>query len=137
MNRSIDNSLANNAVDFEFFNNGVTALCSSIQGRRGGRESKNFQIEKLSIVNGAQTVATAARRMEMTGTPRISDARVLVTIIAADAENDFGQSVTRARNHQNNVGKADFVALFGTVNGIADMKTDRFVVARLNRSVSK
>lgn len=111
VNRSIDNSLANNAADFEFFNNGVTALCSSIQGRRGGRERKNFQIQKLSIVNGAQTVATAARRMGIPGTPRISDARVLVTIIAADAENDFGQSVTRARNHQNDVGKADFVAL--------------------------
>lgn len=111
VNRSIDNSLANNAVDFEFFNNGVTALCSSIQGRRGSRDSKSFQIEKLSIVNGAQTVATAARRVGTAGAASISDARVLVTVIAADAENDFGQSVTRARNHQNDVGKADFVAL--------------------------
>lgn len=111
VNRSIDASLANNAVDFEFFNNGVTALCSSIQGRRGSRDSKNFQIEKLSIVNGAQTVATAARHVGAAGAASIADARVLATIIAADAENDFGQSVTRARNHQNDVGKADFVAL--------------------------
>ncbi|MCG0996405.1 AIPR family protein [Acetobacter indonesiensis] len=111
VNRSIDNSLANNAADFEFFNNGVTALCNSIQGRQGNRDSKSFQIGKLSIVNGAQTVATAARRVGTAGAASISDARVLVTIIAADAENDFGQSVTRARNHQNDVGKADFVAL--------------------------
>lgn len=111
VNRSIDNSLANKAADFEFFNNGVTALCSSIQGRRGNRDSKNFKVDKLSIVNGAQTVATAARRLGTAGTASISNARVLLTIIAADAENDFGQSVTRARNHQNDVGKADFVAL--------------------------
>lgn len=111
VNRSIDNSLASNAADFEFFNNGVTALCSSVQGRSGNRLQKNFKVDKLSIVNGAQTVATAARRMGASGTAGIADARVLVTIIAADAENDFGQSVTRARNHQNDVGKADFVAL--------------------------
>lgn len=111
VNRSIDNSLANNAVDFKFFNNGVTALCSSVQGRAGNRLKKSFKVEKLSIVNGAQTVATAARRVSTAGAASISDARVLVTVIAADAENDFGQSVTRARNHQNDVGKADFVAL--------------------------
>lgn len=111
VNRSIENSLVNSGADFEFFNNGVTALCGGVQGRKGNREKKNFQIQKLSIVNGAQTVATAARRMGTTGAPSISDARVLMTIIAADAENDFGQSVTRARNHQNDVGSADFVAL--------------------------
>jgi hypothetical protein len=111
VNRSIDNSLATNSGDFEFFNNGVTALCSSVQGRAGNRLQKSFKLEKLSIVNGAQTVATAARRVGSAGAASISDARVLMTIIAADAENDFGQSVTRARNHQNDVGKADFIAL--------------------------
>lgn len=111
VNRAIDSSLVNNAADFEFFNNGVTLLCSSVQGRAGNRLKKNFRVEKLSIVNGAQTVATAARRLAADGAASISDARVLVTVIAADAENEFGKSVTRARNHQNDVGKADFVAL--------------------------
>lgn len=113
VNRAIDASLQANPADFEFFNNGVTALCSTVQGRSGSRERKSFQITKLSIVNGAQTVATAARRMSAAGAGSISDARVLVTVIAADAENAFGQSVTRARNHQNDVGKADFIALDG------------------------
>lgn len=113
VNRAIDASLRTNPADFEFFNNGVTALCSSVQGRGGNRTSKSFKIEKLSIVNGAQTVATAARRMSARGAPNIASARVLITVIAADGENAFGQSVTRARNHQNDVGKADFIALDG------------------------
>lgn len=111
VNRAIDRSLANNATDFEFFNNGVTLLCNSVQGRAGNRLQKSFKVDKLSIVNGAQTVATAARRLATDGAASISEARVLVTVIAADTENEFGQSVTRARNHQNDVGKADFVAL--------------------------
>ncbi len=111
VNRAIDASLRTNQADFEFFNNGVTALCSSLQGRGGNRASKSFKIEKLSIVNGAQTVATAARRLSAAGAPNIANARVLITVIAADSENAFGQSVTRARNHQNDVGKADFIAL--------------------------
>ncbi|OCC22367.1 hypothetical protein MB02_17185 [Croceicoccus estronivorus] len=113
VNRAIDASLQTNPADFEFFNNGVTALCSSVQGRGGNRASKSFKIEKLSIVNGAQTVATAARRMSAADASSIANARVLITVIAADTENAFGQSVTRARNHQNDVGKADFIALDG------------------------
>lgn len=113
VNLAIDASLQANPADFEFFNNGVTALCTSVQGRGGNRVSKSFKIEKLSIVNGAQTVATAARRMSAAGAPNIANARVLITVIAADGENAFGQSVTRARNHQNDVGKADFIALDG------------------------
>lgn len=111
VNRAIDQSLANNATDFEFFNNGVTALCSSVQGRGGSRLEKSFKVERLSIVNGAQTVATAARRVGIAGAPSIAAARVLITLIAAHDENNFGQSVTRSRNHQNDVGRADFVAL--------------------------
>lgn len=113
VNRAIDGSLQTNPADFEFLNNGVTALCGTVQGRSGSREKKSFQITKLSIVNGAQTVATAARRMSAAGQASISDARVLVTVIAADTENAFGQAVTRARNHQNDVAKADFIALDG------------------------
>jgi len=113
VNRAIDASLQQNPGDFEFLNNGVTALCGNIQGRAGSRAAKSFKISKFSIVNGAQTVATAARRVSAAGSTSIADARVLLTVIAADSENAFGQSVTRARNHQNDVGKADFIALDG------------------------
>lgn len=111
VNRALEASLASNPGDFEFFNNGITVLCSSIQGRGGNRTRKSFEIQKMSIVNGAQTVSAAARRALAAGEASISSARVLATIIAADTENEFGQSVTRARNHQNVVGQADFVAL--------------------------
>jgi hypothetical protein len=49
--------------------------------------------------------------MSAPNAPSIANARVLITVIAAETENAFGQSVTRARNHQNDVGKADFIAL--------------------------
>lgn len=41
----------------------------------------------------------------------IKDARVLLTIIQAGSDSDFGRSVTKARNHQNPVTAGNFAAL--------------------------
>ena len=111
VNIAIAETLAANPTEFEFFNNGVTMLCKHIEGRRGSRDVKNFKITGLSIVNGAQTVASAARFLAEPDSGNIDGARVLVTIITADEDDEFGRSVTRSRNHQNTVKTADFTAL--------------------------
>ena len=111
VNIAIAETLASNPADFEFLNNGVTMLCKHIEGRRGSRDAKSFKITGLSIVNGAQTVASAARFLATSDSGNIDDARVLVTIITADEDDEFGRSVTRSRNHQNTVKTADFAAL--------------------------
>ncbi|WP_082560739.1 AIPR family protein [Caulobacter sp. Root487D2Y] len=111
VNIAIAETLAQEPAQFEFLNNGVTMLCKRIEGRRGSRDTKNFKIDRLSIVNGAQTVASAARFLELSESGNIDAARVLVTIIAADEDDEFGRSVTRSRNHQNTVKAADFTAL--------------------------
>jgi hypothetical protein len=111
VNIAIGETLAQAPAQFEFLNNGVTMLCKKIEGRRGSRDKKNFKIDRLSIVNGAQTVASAARFLEQPENGNIDPARVLVTIITADEDDEFGRSVTRSRNHQNTVKTADFTAL--------------------------
>jgi hypothetical protein len=63
------------------------------------------------VVNGAQTIASAAMFVENNPASTIQGARVSITLIQADSDGEFGKSVTRARNHQNPVLLANFVAL--------------------------
>lgn len=111
VNIAIAATLATAPADFAFFNNGVTILCRQVRTRGGSRDRKTFEIKGLSIVNGAQTVATAAHYVSTAQAGNIDAARVLVTIIVADGDDTFGQSVTQSRNHQNSVKTADFTAL--------------------------
>ncbi len=111
VNQAIAKSLDENPNDFEFFNNGVTALCKKVSSGKVKRPTKTFKIERLSIVNGAQTVASAARKLGSSSDGDAEDARVLLTIIAADGDRAFGKDVTRYRNFQNAVEESNFVAL--------------------------
>jgi hypothetical protein len=65
----------------------------------------------LSVVNGAQTIASSAKFLADNKGNDISAARVSLTLIKADADGEFGKSVTRARNHQNPVLLSNFAAL--------------------------
>ncbi|WP_114521484.1 AIPR family protein [Altererythrobacter sp. ZODW24] len=114
VNRAISKSIVETPDDFEFFNNGVTALCRKVETGRIAQVSRSFKIDSLSIVNGAQTVASAARRLAGKRLGNAASARVLLTIIEATDDRQFGQNVTRFRNFQNAVEKADFIALDDT-----------------------
>jgi hypothetical protein len=49
---------------FWYFNNGVTALCESVRKTARGATSRtygNFTLMGVSVVNGAQTVASLSR----------------------------------------------------------------------------
>lgn len=114
VNASIQKTLAENPNEFMYLNNGVTALCQEIfpkgaKAAQGGK--KRLRLHGFSVINGAQTIASSARFLAENIEKGIAAARVSLTLIKADADGDFGKSVTRARNHQNPVLLANFAAL--------------------------
>jgi hypothetical protein len=114
VNIAIRDTLVTKPQDFLYLNNGVTVLCQDIQPKgakkaQGGH--KRLKIRGLSVINGAQTIASSARLLEDNDAIDISTARVALTLIKADTDGSFGKSVTRARNHQNPVHFSHFVAL--------------------------
>ncbi len=113
VNVAIRQTLVDRPKEFLYLNNGVAALCQEIQPKstKGLKGKKKLRIRGFSVINGAQTIASAARFLEDNKGADISDARVSLTLIKASAEGNFGKSVTRARNHQNPVFLAHFVAL--------------------------
>src|SRR5207245_1949221 len=88
-----------------------TVLCQHIEPKSSSSNGKLLAIEGLSVINGAQTIASSARFLEDHPTAKLDNARVSITLIQADADTEFGKAVTRARNHQNPIYWADFVAL--------------------------
>ena len=111
VNISIQRTLTERPQEFLYLNNGVTALCETVQ-RRGLRDGKRkLEVRGLSVINGAQTIASAASYVAAHPASDISAARVSFTLIQIDAADEFGKAVTRARNHQNPVSLADFAAL--------------------------
>ncbi len=111
VNQSIQNTLKTDPESFLYLNNGVTALCSVINPKdtKGGR--KKLEVLGFSIINGAQTVASAAELMKQSQPPDISSAKVLLTLIKANTQGAFGSRITKARNHQNPVSTANFASL--------------------------
>lgn len=111
-NRAIKNTLNQEANNFFLYNNGITALCSHFEsaGSLGGNNRK-YKILNISVVNGAQTIATAYDFYNENGDQISDDAKVLVTVIQADSAHDIGKKITQNRNNQNPVDLTDFVAL--------------------------
>lgn len=114
VNVSIRQTLAEKPEEFLYLNNGVAALCQEIEPKgttksRGSR--KKLKVRGFSVINGAQTIASAARFLEDNHGADITKARVALTLIKAVADGEFGKAVTRARNHQNQVSFSNFVAL--------------------------
>lgn len=112
VNEAIRATLSANPSRFQYLNNGVTALCGEILPKGGkGTEHRDFELSGFSIINGAQTVASTAHFVAENPDADLSQAKVMITLIQADAEGDFGKEVTRARNTQNDVREIAFAAL--------------------------
>jgi hypothetical protein len=65
----------------------------------------------LSVINGAQTISSAAEFLKDNPGASLHDVKIGITLIQAGTESEFADRVTRARNHQNPVALKDFVAL--------------------------
>lgn len=112
-NKAIKNTLIQEPNNFFLYNNGITALCSHFEsaGSLGGGNNRKYKILGISVVNGAQTIATAYDFYKENGNQISDDAKVLVTVIQADSSHDIGKKITQNRNNQNPVNLTDFVAL--------------------------
>ena len=111
VNKAIKTTLHDAPLDFFYLNNGVTAVCDLIEPKANKNGAKKFKVRGLSIINGAQTVASAAEFVRQHPGKSIDDAKVMLTLIKASADGQFGKSVTKARNHQNPVQTANFASL--------------------------
>lgn len=111
VNKAIKATLHDAPRDFFYLNNGVTAVCDLIEPKATKNGGKKFKVRGLSIINGAQTVASAAEFVAQHPGSNIDDAKVLLTLIKAPADGPFGKRVTKARNHQNPVQTANFASL--------------------------
>lgn len=111
VNRAIKATLLDNPADFFYLNNGVTAVCDSIDPKDTRAGFKKLRVRGLSIINGAQTVASAAEFVARNPGHSIANAKVMFTLIKAPADGAFGKRVTKARNHQNPVQAANFASL--------------------------
>lgn len=111
VNKAIKITLHDAPADFFYLNNGVTAVCNQIEPKANKNGVKKFKVRGLSIINGAQTVASAAEFALQYPGKSIDDAKVMLTLIKAAADGAFGKQVTKARNHQNPVQAANFASL--------------------------
>lgn len=111
VNKAIKTTLHDAPVDFFYLNNGVTAVCDLIEPKSGKNGVRKFKVRGLSIINGAQTVASAAEFVRQHPGKSIDDAKVMLTLIKAPADGPFGKQVTKARNHQKPVQTANFASL--------------------------
>jgi hypothetical protein len=111
VNKSIKTTLQDAPSDFFYLNNGVTAVCDLIEPKSNKGGYKKFKVRGLSIINGAQTVASAAEFVLQNPDKDIDAAKVMLTLIKAPADGVFGKRVTKARNHQNPVQATNFASL--------------------------
>lgn len=111
VNSAIKETLLNKPDSFLHLNNGITLVCSVVTGRSKNNTTRNFDLLGASVVNGAQTIASAAQFVAEHPEADISAAKVMVTIIQANETGDFHKQVTRARNLQNPVELSHFAAL--------------------------
>ena len=112
VNKSIEKTLIDNPGRFYYLNNGITAIAEMIEPKGKIKDkAKKLTLTGLSIINGAQTIATASNHLAKSPQSDISDAKVMITIIKANHRSEFSKSITKARNHQNEVNPSDFASL--------------------------
>lgn len=115
VNQGLAHTLTAEQSHFWYFNNGITALCATVRKLARGATSRtagDFQLNGVSIVNGAQTVASIAKAAQLRGEDNPLDARVWVRFISLEGcPPEFASEVTEATNTQNTVERSDFVAL--------------------------
>ena len=86
VNDAIRTTLADDPEHFFYMNNGVTILAANIAPKKAANDGEQtLDLRGLSVINGAQTIATAAAFKAAQPDADISKAKVTITLIAADA----------------------------------------------------
>jgi len=114
VNEDIVETIQNEPENFYFYNNGITALCESINKKPLGGSDRNsgiFVAEDFKIVSGAQSVGTLGNMLDKFP-EKISNTKIFIKIISLEGcPEGFGLNVTKKTNTQNKIDKRDFVSL--------------------------
>jgi hypothetical protein len=114
VNTALVDTLCTQPHQFWYFNNGITVLCEQIDPAVAGapnRNSRVFRLQGVSVVNGAQTVASISAGLRQCS-EMAANAQVWVRLISLEGcPETFGTEVTRATNTQKAVENRDFVSL--------------------------
>lgn len=109
-NKQIIATALSDPTNFEYFNNGVTAVAGTITP---DVENQTLSCERVSIINGAQTVRSLLKAVSKPGTTvykPVGSVRVLLRLLSFryPSEIAFVGEVTKYNNTQNAVKIADF-----------------------------
>jgi hypothetical protein len=114
VNQSLLTTLRAKPENFWYFNNGITALCTSVAKKAIGGSSRDmgvFECKDLRVVNGAQTVGSIAAAAG-SHPDEVAKARVPIRLISLEnCPEGFDREITRTNNTQNRIERRDFVAL--------------------------
>ncbi len=112
VNEGIIGTIRTSPQNFWYFNNGITVVASKVTPQplgSGTTESRVFECDGASVVNGAQTVGSIVAAG--IGQNEFQNARVSVRIISLEnCPDTFERDLTKAANTQNRVESKDFVA---------------------------
>ena len=114
VNEGIFNTVKSEPERFWYYNNGITALCSSMAKKPlggSGRDTGIFECRDVKIVNGAQTVGSIARAYQ-SSPDQVEKAKVPIRFISLEnCPEEFAIEITRFNNTQNRIDRREFVAL--------------------------
>lgn len=112
VNDGIRQTAKDDPQNFWYFNNGITAICEDFKKAPVGGQGTDtgvFDVTRVSIINGAQTVTSLARSVAEGA--NLNDADVHLRIISlTDTPEDLAIDITTANNTQNDLSPVDFVA---------------------------
>ena len=112
---NINGAISRTAIDpedsgnFFYYNNGITATCSSFV-----KTGNSITATNLQVVNGDQTVTALARSVGSGAVKRATNAMVLFRLIETGEHNSkknlLAENITRYQNTQNAVRESDFLS---------------------------
>ena len=95
------------AVDFEYFNNGLTVIYDDKSAGNFGQDSPIIYLKSLQVVNGCQTVATLVKAYEDKKLTKINDMYITCRFIKRITDKGFISSVITYTNSQNAISERD------------------------------
>lgn len=112
VNDGIRTTATDDPQNFWYFNNGVTAICDEFAKQAVGgsaTDSGVFDVKKISVINGAQTVSSLLKAQNNGATLENVFVHLRLISLTGTPEN-FAVDVTTANNTQNDLSPMDFVA---------------------------